>query len=440
LPGEHPGEGLQVTPLPSKTSDQQQAVRELFHNRDFRLLWIGQLLSQIGDQCLLIAAITLISNLSRSPMAMLIPAISIAVPQVLLGLVGGVMADRWNRKLVMIGSDVSRGLIVLCILLVSSVHHLWILYLAAAGLALMGVFFYPARNAVIPNIVPTGLLLTANGLIQGSTIIALILGPVAAGLAVELWMPLAIIFDSATFFISAVIIAVMNIPRTTPARPLASEENSVWEDMKAGLHFIRHNRALSQVLVVTAIATLGIGAIVLLAIPHLKAELEASGLEYGIAMSMLGLGSVLGGLMVNRLSRRLSTSTIVGGMLILAGVAIIVFAFAPNYAVVLVSVAVIGLCVVMARGALDTISQTLSPDEVRGRVQSAVNLLVVAATAIAEGLSAVLGSLIGVQTVFLAAGVVTALTGVASIFVLRGAARLVRLGLTTGEVRLIHQA
>jgi len=413
--------------LPSpRPLGQQQAVHELFHNRDFRLLWVGQLLSQIGDQCLLIAAITLISNLSSSPLAMLIPAISIAVPQLIFGLVGGVMADRWNRKLVMVASDLLRGLIVLCVLLVNSIQQLWILYLAAAGLALVGVFFYPARNAAIPNIVPTGLLLAANGLIQGSYIIGLIVGPAIAGAAVELWIPAAIIFDSATFFASAIIILVINIPPTATEASLTVEKNGVWEDMKIGLDFIRRSRTLNQVLVITAIATLGIGAIVLLAIPHLKKELEASGLEYGIAMSMLGLGSVLGGLTVNRLSRRLSTSTIVGGMLVLAGTAIVAFAFAPNYTVVLTSVTTIGACVVMARGALDTISQTLSPDAVRGRVQAAVNLIVVAATAAAEGISAVLGSLIGVQTVFVAAGVVTALTGVAAILVLRGAARQVR--------------
>ncbi len=413
--------------LSSRPPDQQRAVRELFHNHDFRLLWIGQLLSQVGDQCLLIAAITLIANLSQSPLALLIPAIAMALPQLAFGLVGGVMADRWNRKIVMIGSDVSRALIVLSIILVNSAQQLWILYLSAAGLALMGVFFYPARNAVIPNIVPASLLLAANGLIQGSYIIALIVGPVIAGAAVDLWAPLAIIFESASFLTSAIFIAVMNIPQTASEQSRSTAKNGVWEDIKVGLDFIRYNRALRQVLIITAIATLGIGAIVLLAIPHLKAQVGAGGLEYGLAMSMLGLGSVMGGLMVNRLSRRLSTSTLVGGMLVLAGIAIVAFAFAPNYVVVLVSIAVIGLCVVMARGALDTISQALAPDEVRGRVQSAVNLLVVASTAMAEGCAALLGSLIGVQTIFVAAGVVTALTGVAAIFVLRSAAaRLVR--------------
>ena len=99
----------------------------------------------------------------------------------------------------------------------------------------------------------------------------------------------------------------------------------------------------------------------------------------------------------------------------------------------LVSIGVIGMCVVIARGALDTISQALSPDAVRGRVQSAVNMLVVAATAIAEGLSALLGSLIGVQTVFAAAGIVTALAGLVACFVLRGAVRLVGTGTALQE-------
>jgi len=403
---------------------QQQAIHKLLHNRDFTLLWAGQLLSQIGDQCLLIAAITLISDLSQSPLAMLIPAISIAIPQIIFGLVGGVMADRWDRKAVMIGSDVLRGVIVLSILLVNGAEQLWILYLAAAGLALMGVFFYPARNAAIPNLVPANLLLAANSLIQGSYIIGLIVGPVIAGATVELWMPLAIIFDSVTFFASAIVIAVMRIPHPTSGQPSAGHAKGVWEEMRAGLDFIRSSRALRRVLSVTAVATLGIGAIVLLAIPHLKEQVEASGLEYGIAMSMLGMGSVLGGVMVSRLSRRLSTSTIVGWMLILAGAAIVAFAFAPNYAVVLISITVIGACVVMARGALDTISQALSPDAVRGRVQAAVNMLVVAATAVAEGLSAVLGALIGVQAIFAAAGIVTMLTGIAAAFVLRDAVQL----------------
>lgn len=407
---------------------QRQAIRDLLGQRDFALLWLGQLFSQIGDQCLLIAAITLITGFSASPLAILIPAISMALPQVLFGLLGGVAADRWNRKWVMIVADVLRGVLVLSILLVRGPEQLWILYLGAAGLAMVGTFFYPARNATIPNIVPKGLLLAANGLIQGSYIIALIVGPTVAGIVVDLWgMESAILFDSTTFFLSAFAILLIRIPPLNNGTSETVEQPSVWQDMKSGLNFIYRSRPLRRALYVTAVATLGIGAVVLLAIPHLKTQLGAGGLEYGGAMSMLGIGSVLGGVLVTQLSYRFSTNTIVGGMLVVAGGAIVAFAYAGSYPVVLASVAALGLCIVIARGALDTITQTLAPDEVRGRVQAAVNLIVAAGTALAEGLSAFLGHFFSVKAVFIGAGIVTAVAGVASVYALREAARAARL-------------
>jgi DHA3 family macrolide efflux protein-like MFS transporter len=390
--------------------DRRQAIRELFRNRSFALLWTGQLLSQVGDQCLIVAGITLISDLSSSPLTMLVPALSIAAPQIVFGLLGGVIADRLNRKLVMVVSDLLRALIVLPILLVTSLQQIWILYLAAASLALVGVTFYPARNASLPKMVPAGSLMTANSLIQGSYVIALVVGPTIAGIAVELWQPSAILLDSMTFLISAIAISLMRIPGNRRWKTMGDRENGVWDDIKVGLSFIYRSQVLRRVLVVTAMATLGVGAVILLAIPHLKEELGAGGLEYGIAMSVLGLGSVLGGVLVTWISQRLSTSTLVGGVLMLAGAAIVAFAYAPSYIVVLISVVVIGMCLVVARGALNAVTQTLAPDEMRGRVQSAVNILVVSSTAISEGLSAVMGSVIRVQTVF----------------VLRGAAQVVR--------------
>lgn len=404
----------------SQHAYQSFSVRDLLRRRDFALLWAGQFLSQIGDQCLLVAAITLITDISASPLAILIPAISIALPQVLFGMLGGVVADRWNRKWVMVSSDLLRAGLVLLVLLVRTSGQLWILYIAAAGLAVVGSFFYPARNAAIPNLVPGGMLLAANGLIQGSYILALIIGPTLAGVIVELGgMRSAILFDSVTFLVSAGTILLLHIPPLRNGSALAAGRVSMWEDMKTGLAFIRHSRPLRRALYITAMATLGIGSVVLLAIPHLKTQLGAGGLEYGGAMSVLGLGSVLGGLLVTRLSRRISTHVIIGGMLILAGGAVVLFAFAPNYPAVLGSVMVLGLCVVVARGALDTITQTLAPDEVRGRVQAAVNLIVAGGTAMAEGLSAFLGHFVGVQTTFIAAGIITAAAGAAAIYALR---------------------
>lgn len=404
---------------------RREAVHALLEQRDFVLLWVGQLLSQIGDQCLLIAAVTLITHLSPSPLALLIPALSLALPQILFGLVGGVIADRMDRRWVMITSDLLRALLVLAVLLVRTSSDLWILYLAAAGLAMVGAFFYPARNASIPNLVPDHLLIAANGMIQGSYILALIVGPTLAGSIVELagWSA-AIIFDSVTFILSAVTILMMRIPPLGNGESGRAPRRTLWQDMRGGLGFIYHSPALRRVLPVTGVATLGIGAVILLAIPHLKVRLGAGGLAYGGAMSALGIGSILGGLVVARLLRRFALHILVGGMLVLTGGAIVGFAYAPSYPMVLLSVVTLGMCIVIARGALDTLVQTLSPDEVRGRVQSTVALIVAAGTALAQGLSAFLGHFLGVQTVFVAAGLVTIVAGITTIYTLREAALL----------------
>ncbi|MFW6115508.1 MAG: MFS transporter [Chloroflexota bacterium] len=408
----------------SQSPSRGHPAHQLFRNRDFALLWSGQLLSMIGDQCLIVAGITLIAELSQSPLALLIPALSIVAPQVIFGLMGGVIADRLNRKLVMVVCDLARALIVLPILFVSGLQQIWILYAAAVGLALAGVCFGPARNASLPKIVPSESLMTANGLIQGSHVIALIVGPTIGGLAVQLWQPSAILFRSVTFLVSAIAVSLMRIPPNGRGKAVDGEEPGFWNHITEGLSFVRHSDVLRRVLAVTAVAAVGAGAVMLLAIPHLKAKLGGGGLEYGFAISVLGLGSLLGGILATRIAKGVSTSTLVGGMLFVGGVAIVAFAYAPSYVVVLISVALMGMCLVVARGALDAVTQTVAPDDIRGRVQSAVNLLVMAATGISAGLSAAVGSVVQTETVFLAAGLMTALIGLVAVFALRDAAQV----------------
>ncbi len=408
-----------------RSSEPGYAGRQLFAERSFALLWCGQLLSMIGVQCLLVAGITLISDIAHSPLAVLIPAICLMAPPVILGLVGGVIADRVNRKLVMVVSDLSRALIVLPILFVTSPEQIWILYGAAAGLAVAGAFFDPARNASLPTILPADSLIAANGLLRGSHVIALIIGPAIGGLAVELWQPSAVLFNSMMFVVSAVAVSLMRIP---PNGRGASEvqRSTIWRDVKDGLAFVRRNRVLGRVLVVTAVATLGAGAVLLLAIPHLKTRLAASSLQYGMAISVLGLGSLVGCAVVTRVARGVATSTMVGGMLMLGGGAIVAFAHAPGYFVVLISAAVMGMCLVVARGTLDALTQKVAPDEIRGRVQSAVNILIVSSTAIAAGLSAGMGLVMETEIILVAGGATTAAAGLAAVLVLREAGEVLR--------------
>jgi DHA3 family macrolide efflux protein-like MFS transporter len=396
-------------------------------DRNFSALWVGQVLSQIGDRFRFVAILVIVNQLTGGdPLAITVLTFTVVVPQFLFGLLGGAVSDRVDRKTVMIVSDVLRGLLVLPVLLVDNSARLWIIYLGSIGMEIISVFFYPARNAVIPNIIGPGQLMTANALMQGSYIIALIVGSALAGyLTTWLGTGFAIVFDAATFLISAGAIALMAIPPVAAAltgeRPTPAE---LWCEIKAGLQFIRGRRDLLTVLMVTGVAMLGLGSIIVLGISYLETRLNVEAVGYGNAVAAVGIGLLIGGVLVSRIAGRVPANVLVGSSLILVGVAMVAFAGAGNFVVVVVAAVVIGLCLVIARASLDTFTQALVPDEMLGRVQATVQMTLAAATATAQGLAGILAKILNsVEAVFFLAGCVTIIAGLAAILLLREAAR-----------------
>ncbi len=415
----------------SPTASSGAGLLSAIANRDFRLLFYGQVLSQIGDQFLFIAALSMVTRLTNSSLALAGLALAISVPQLVLGLIGGVYVDRLNRKQVMVIADLVRGLLVLPVVWASLRGELWVLYPVAAGLSIAGVFFYPARNATIPNIVAPRLLLSANVLIQASYILALIFGASSAGIIVGQWGPrAAIVFDSFTFWISAGLIALMHIPNNV-RQATHSSVRAVWNELLEGLRYIWQHAFLKRVLVITAIAALGISAIMILGIQWLEELFNRGRVSlqpetgFGIAVAAMGLGVALGGVLVQRLAARLPVNQVVGACLSLVGVAIIGFALAPNFGLVLPAAAAIGLCTVVARAGLATLTHRIVHDDIRGRVESAVNMVVSSSSATAQGLSGLLAvpALLGVQGVFVSAGLITLVAGLATFYVLEGIGR-----------------
>lgn len=419
-----------IPKLQAPTKDflgDRSAIVNAFRNRDFCALWIGQLLSQIGDNFVIVAILFVISSLTGSPLAIGMLALVATLPQVLLGLIGGVFVDRLDRKLVMIVSDVVRGLAVLALIFVQRADQLYILYVVSFVMVTVGLFFNPARNAVIPNIVSGEILLTANALIQASQIIAVILGASIAGLVIGWLGPaFAFVFDSFSFAVSAFTIAIMNIPPLNP-KPSKTESRVLWNQLVEGLLFIRRSFSLRHVMITTAVATLGFGAIMVLGIVYLREELGIGAEGFGFLYAFQGLGVVIGGAIIGRFASNAHTNRVVGGCMVVLGMAIIAFAVAPSYPLVLVAVAIVGLSIVAARAALATLTQRLVPDEKRGRVGSAVNMVIGASSSASMVLSGLLGGLIGVQAVFVAAGAITIVSGVAAYYTLQepGAGRSV---------------
>jgi DHA3 family macrolide efflux protein-like MFS transporter len=401
------------------------AIVSAFRNRDFCALWIGQLLSQIGDNFVLVAILFVINDLTDSPLALGALALVATLPQLFLGLIGGVFVDRLDRKLVMIVSDVLRGLAVLSLVLIERADQLYILYIVSFVMATAGIFFNPARNAIMPCIVSGDTLLTANALMQVSQLISVILGASVAGLVVGKFGPdFAFVFDSFTFAVSAVAVATMTIPPIN-CKPGKTNSRVIWNQLVEGLLYIKDSSPLLHAIITTAVATLGFGAIMVLGIIYLDEVLGMGAEGFGFLYAFQGLGVVIGGALIGRFASGARTNRVVGGCMVILGLSIIAFAVAPSYPLVLIAVAVIGLSIVAARAALVTLTQVLVPNEKLGRVESAVTMVIGASTSASMALSGLFGDLFGVQVVFITAGFITIVAGVAASYTLKGAERAV---------------
>jgi MFS family permease len=395
-------------------------IRSLLTNRNFVSLFVGQTMSQAGDQFVLIAALVLISKTLNSQLAIAAIALSLSVPHLPLSLLAGVAVDRWNRKTTMLVADLLRAGIVLLPLLIRHPGQIWILYLAAVALGATSAFFAPARSAMIPNIVPKEQLFLANGALQATFVVGTIAGAAAAGFAIDAYGPYyAFIFDSATFLFSALAIAMMTVPRHAAPQAKATV-GEIWRQLREGIDFIRFNRLLLRIMGVTAIAALGLSALMILGVGYLEQELGVSASGFGGVVAAIGVGVALGGWAVRWLMNRLSLPTLVGGCLALVGMAVMSFSYLPSYSLIVISAVLVGIGIVVARAGLATMTQKLTPDPIRGRVESAVNMIIGVSNVGSQGASGVIGHFLSAPIVFLGAGAITAVAGIATLWALRG--------------------
>jgi MFS family permease len=191
------------------------AARNPFAVRDFRLLWVGEAVSALGDQFALIALPWLALVLTGSPLALGGAMAVMAIPRALLMLVGGVSVDRFSPRRVMLGSNAVRLVAVsaLGVVVLFGEAELWMLYAFALVFGVADAFFFPAQTAIVPELVADDQLPRANGIVQGTAQVSILVGPVAAGVVIAALggsataasaagIGVALLFDAATFVVS----------------------------------------------------------------------------------------------------------------------------------------------------------------------------------------------------------------------------------------------
>ncbi|MFL5733840.1 MAG: MFS transporter [Chloroflexia bacterium] len=398
--------------------------KDLMRNRNFRFLWLGQVISDFGDSLTSLSLLFLINKLTGSTAALATMLIVLTIPQITFGLVAGVYVDRLDRKRIMIVSDLLRGLLVLGFMFVASPDLVWLLYVIAFVQASIGTLFTPARSALLPNIVPAQGLMAANSVQQTSRIIFGLLGTAAAGVLIgtfEVFWP-AFTVDALTFFASVLLVSRIAGVQTrgTAGESTPGTVRVIFGQLADGMKIIARTPVLSGTLMAVGVAMLGMGAVNVLVIPLIINDLQVPATWFGAVELAQTAGMILSGSLVVVLARRLKPTGIISGSLVGIGAAISLLALVSSVWHIFPVVFAVGLLVTPLQASVSTIMQTSVSNQVRGRISSSLNTMISTTSLVSMGLAGVLGQAIGVRNVFVAGGAVIVVAGFAAAWVFRG--------------------
>jgi len=300
-------------------------------NTDFRFLWFGQIVSLMGDWFNLIASATLLSSLTESGIAVGALFVVRWLAPFLISPVAGVAADRYDRKKLLILADLARGVIVLGFLLVRDAGDVWLLYtLTAIQLGVSG-FFFPARNAILPNIVSPKELGAANALGSATWSVMLALGTALGGIvAGGFGVQAAFLIDALSFFLSAVYIGQIRHNSTSETHKGDRSISAAVGHYVDGLRYLRkHLDIFAIVLLKAAVALTTSGALHVIQVALAKRVFvigRGGGLSMGIMFAVVGLGTGIGPIIARRYTGDrdpfLRTAIALSFLMIAVGVAI----------------------------------------------------------------------------------------------------------------------
>ncbi|HEV2106528.1 MAG TPA: MFS transporter [Candidatus Eisenbacteria bacterium] len=384
----------------------------------FRRLWLAGGISAFGDSFTALALLVVLLRLTGSTAAVAGLLIVTGLPQIVLGLQAGVVADRLERRRLMVASELVRGAFVLGLVAVRAGRDAPWLYALAVAQAAVGVFFEPARAAFVPRLVPPELRLSANALDQTLRLVAATTGSALAGLLLggRGGPALAFSVDAGTFVASAALIAGIAAPAAASgaeadATPEAAPGGRGWQTLGAGLQALLARRALLGLLLTFAVATVGLGFMNVAFVPFVLADLHASTTALGLVRAAQTLGIAAGGACVGWLGARLPARGLVVGGVGGLGLGFAAMAWVPGAGPLFALMPLLGVASSALQAGSTTLLQAHAPDALRGRIESALDTLLVTLLMAAMAAAGALARGAGERRLFLAAGALTLLGG-----------------------------
>lgn len=390
--------------------------------RDFALLWTGMSVSLLGDGIYYVALPWQVLRLSNSATALSLVGVAWTLPMVLFLLVGGVVSDRFDRRRVMITSDVIRLLAIGAIgtLSLGGGLELWHVMVFVAFYGIGDALFNPAFGAIVPDVVPSGLLVEANSLDHFVKPFALRLaGPALGGFAVYALAPGgALVLDAATFGASALAVFFM---RPRPHEKSAADKRSVLANLGDGFRFVRSQVWLWGTLIAAAIALLTFfGPFQVLVPVIVKTQLGGSAQDLGWVYALGGAGGIIGAITVGQ--RGLPRKHVLFMYLCWVGSALGIsgFGLAQNIGQMMLASCLMAGLNTASMVVWGTLMHRLVPGHIMGRVHSFDWLVSTALVPVSFALTGPVAAAIGADATLIAAGLTGSLSTLLFLVFLRG--------------------
>ncbi len=342
------------------------------HHRKFALLWAGMLISVAGSQMQLWALFWHIRTLSDQPVAVSGVGVARFLPILLLSLFAGLVADRHNRRRVML---VTQSLMTLTALVLAGltafgIIRLWHIYLLTALQAAAIAFDTPARQALIPNLLPKADLPSAFSLNSIAMTTGSIVGPALSGVVIAYaGQEFTYLFNAVSYLaVIGALIAMGEVPQQAAAR-LTIARGIDWEAIRQGIRFILHSPIILSSMLLDFLATFFSSANTLL--PFIAQDILRVGpVEYGWLAGAQSIGGILAGLALSQRSNLRRQGVILLNAVLVFGAATIVFGLSRWFWLTFLALALIGGADAVSTVLRNTIRQLQTPDALRGRMVS----------------------------------------------------------------------
>ncbi|MGI8857740.1 MAG: MFS transporter, partial [Thermomicrobiales bacterium] len=371
--------------------------------RDYRLLWWGMIVSNIGTWMQMVAQGYLVYQLTDSPLMLGLVGFVRAVPVFTFSLFAGVVADRVDRRKLLIVTQTLAGVfaLVLGILTSMGIITVWMIMVLAFCSAAVAAFDNPTRQALVPDIVGKEYIANAVALQSAAFNGTGILGPSLAGLA------LGFIGIAACFFINAIsflaVIIALFLMSSVPNRVLRKQ--TMFQNLREGFGYVRSNRTVAALLLLIALVGL-LGRPYTQLMPAVQRDvLHVGATGLGILMAFSSIGALIGALAIASLSNFKYRGLLLMGSIVVFGVALISFSLSRSFPLSLGLLVLVGGGATMSMSTTNMLLQLNVPGEFRGRILSMYTMIAMGMMPLGSMLLGTIADFIGVPVTLLGGGV-----------------------------------